>query len=273
MSTILSQPIPIERQDLANPWSVPFSDRPKEAQTIREPVIFHTERQEREWAQALRHGNEAAFGSLIERYHNRLVRLAQSYVKSQAVAEEVVQDTWLGVLQGIKRFEGRSSLKTWIFRILINIAKSRGRREQRYVSSINEDPDTGGEMDFSHVFKQFPTHASLGNQGNSPLTTWDDKTPDRLLESKEILSQIEKVIEALPSHQRQVIVLRDIEGVDSEDICQILNISSTNQRVLLHRARTKVRRVLHSYLHGPSSTTLAPSVWSSLVSNKQRVCN
>lgn len=268
MATILSQPIPIERQVLINPWSVPVSDRPKEAQTIREPVISHTERQEREWAQALRHGNEAAFGSLIERYHNRLVRLAQSYVKSQAVAEEVVQDTWLGVLQGIKRFEGRSSLKTWIFRILINIAKSRGRREQRYVSSINKDPDTGGEMDFSHVFKQFPTHASLGNQGNSPLTTCDDKTPERLLESKEILGQIEEVIQSLPSLQRQVIVLRDIEGVDSQDICQILNVSSTNQRVLLHRARTKVRRVLHPYIQRASPKTAAPSLQLALISNE-----
>ncbi len=268
MPTTLSQPIPIEIQALTNPWPDRVSGRPVETQTIREQTLSYTGRQEREWVQALRQGNETAFGSLIERYHNRLIRLAQSFVKSQAVAEEVVQDTWLAVLQSIERFEGRSSLKTWIFRILINIAKSRGRREKRYMPFISEDTGTGGEITFSHEFNLYSTDTSPRNQGNSPLTTWDDKTPERLLESKEILAQIEKAIQALPSHQRQVIILRDIEGVDSHDICQILNISATNQRVLLHRARTKVRRTLHSYLRGPSSTTTAASVWSSLVSDE-----
>ncbi len=268
MSTTLSQPIPIEIQALTNPWWDRASKRPLENQTHRQPVMSHTGRQEREWVQALRQGNEAAFDSLMERYHHRLVRLAQSFVKSQAVAEEVVQDTWLAVLQSIARFEGRSSLKTWIFRILTNIAKTRGRRENRYVSFLNESPDTMGEANSTFEPNGFPTDENLGNPGMSQPTIWDNKTPERLLESKEIQAQIEKAIQALPSHQQQVIILRDIEGVDSKDICQILHITSTNQRVLLHRARSKVRRALNPYLQGNLPSMAAPSIWLALVSNE-----
>ena len=268
MLTTLSQPIAIEIQELATTWQKPVSELPVEDQTIRNPIISNTGRQERKLVQALRQGNEAAIGSLIERYHNRLVRLAQSFVNSQAVAEEVVQDTWLAVLQSIDRFEGRSSLKTWIFRILTNIAKSRGRRENRYVSFISEDQGPDTETNFSLGRKRFPTDEFLGNHSTCQLTTWDDKTPDRLLESKEILAQIEKAIQTLPSNQRQVIILRDIEGVDSEEICQILNITSTNQRVLLHRARSKVRWALNPYLQGNSPTMTAPSIGLALMSNE-----
>ncbi len=245
MSTTLSQPIHIEIQALTNPWWDRASERPIENQTHRQPVMSHAGRQERELVQSLRHGNESAFGSLIESYHYRLVRLAKIFVKSQAVAEEVVQDTWLAVLQSIDRFEGRSSLKTWIFVILTNIAKTRGRRENRYVSFISEGPDTRGEANSILEPNGFPRDENLGNPGMSQPTIWDNKTPERLLESKEIQAQIEKAIQTLPSHQRQVIILRDIEGIDSEEICQILNITSTNQRVLLHRARSKVRRALN----------------------------
>ncbi len=268
MSMTLLQPIPIEIQALANPWWDHVSKPPVANQTNREQETSNTGRQERELVQALRHGNEAAFGSLIERYHSRLIRLARSFVKSQAVAEEVVQDTWLAVLQNIDRFEGRSSLKTWIFRILTNIGKTRGKRENRYVSFISEGPNTREKVNSILPPQGFSTGEDLGNPGMSQPTIWDTRTPERLLESKEILAQIEKTIQTLPSHQRQVIILRDIEGVDSEEICQLLNISTTNQRVLLHRARLKVRRALPSYRQGNSQTTTTPSAWSALVSNE-----
>ena len=268
MLTTLSHPKSIEIQDWAKSWQKLVSEPPVEDQTNQHPIISKTGKQERELAQALRHGNEAAFGSLIEQYHYRLVRLAQSFVKSQAVAEEVVQDTWLAVLQSIDRFEGRASLKTWIFGILTNIAKTRWRRENRYVSFISENPNTREEANSRLESKGFPTDENLGNPGMSQTTTWDNRTPERLLESKEILAQIEKAIQTLPSQQQQVIILRDIEGVDSEEICQILNITSTNQRVLLHRARAKVRQALNPYLQENSPTHAVPLIGLALGVNE-----
>jgi RNA polymerase sigma-70 factor (ECF subfamily) len=199
--------------------------------------------------QALRNGDETAFATLVERYHAPLLRLAMAYVPSQAVAEEVVQDTWIGVLEGLDRFEGRASLKTWIFRILVNQAKTRGVRESRSVpfsplSPSEETADepavdpsrfrTSGLVDF---WETYPQH-------------WDDDTPERLALSKEALGQIGKAIETLPPMQRQVITLRDVEGLSAEEVCNVLGLSETNQRVLLHRARSRVRRTLERYLEG-----------------------
>jgi len=200
--------------------------------------------------QALRNGDEAAFSSLIERYHTRLIRLARNFVPSQAVAEEVVQDTWMAVLKGISRFEGRSSLKTWLFQILTNLAKTRGRRESRYVSFSDganqgdEEGNTQPEPDWFHT-----TGHLTGRWAITP-TTWEEHTPERLLLSKEGVAQIEKAIHTLTTTQRRVIILRDIEGMGSEEICKILNITPTNQRVLLHRARSKVRWALNHHLQG-----------------------
>lgn len=201
---------------------------------------------------ALRDGDEAAFAALVDRYHGPLLRLAMAYVPSHAVAEEVVQETWLGVLEGLSRFEGRSSLKTWIYRILINRAKTRGVRESRSVpfsplGTSAEDADepavdpirfrTSGLVDFWKLYPQ----------------QWDDDTPEKLLLSKESLAQIEKAIAALPPAQRQVITLRDMEELSSAEVCNILAISETNQRVQLHRARSRVRRALARYLEGGGS--------------------
>ena len=225
--------------------------------------------EELELIEALRKGEETAFSTLIEHYHGRLLRLAQTFVSNQTVAEEVVQDTWMAVLEGIHRFEGRSSLKTWIFQILKNRAKTKGKREHRYVSFSDVGSSTGQEEDSEMEPERFHTSGHLTGHWVIPPTTWEENTPERMLVSKQSLAQIEKAIQTLPTNQRQVIVLRDIEGVDSEEICQILNITSTNQRVLLHRARSQVRRVLNQYLQGLSPNTEAPSVWSSFVANEK----
>lgn len=197
--------------------------------------------------EALRNGNESAFVSLIGRYHARMLRLAMVFVPSQAVAEEVVQEAWMGVLQGLNRFEGRSSLKTWIFRILTNRAKTRAQREGRSVpfSSLPEfnidfpepavDPDR-----FKGPDKQWP-----GSWVSFPRS-WDEIPEERIL-SQETLARIQDAIDALPPGQREVITLRDIEGLPSDETCNLLGVSEANQRVLLHRARCRVRRALERY--------------------------
>jgi len=252
-------------------WSVvQDADRVLEIKATRNRSMVTYE--ELELVGALRKGEETAFSTLIEHYHGRLLRLAQTFVSNQAVAEEVVQETWMAVLEGIHRFEGRSSLKTWIFQILKNRAKTKGKREHRYVSFSDLASSTDQEEDGTMEPERFHTSGHLTGHWAIPPTTWDENTPERLLVSKESLAQIEQAIQALPSNQRQVIVLRDIEGVDSEEVCQILNITATNQRVLLHRARSKVRGVLNQYLQGPSSEPTAPPVWSSFVPN-EKLCH
>ncbi len=228
--------------------------------------------EELELIEALRKGEETAFSTLIEHYHGRLLRLAQTFVSNQAVAEEVVQDTWMAVLEGIHRFEGRSSLKTWIFQILKNLAKTKGKREHRYVPFSDVASSTDQEEVGTMEPERFHTSGHLTGHWAIPPTTWDENTPERLLVSKESLAQIEQAIQTLPPNQRQVIILHDIEGSDSEEVCQILNITSTNQRVLLHRARSKVRQALNQYLQGPSSKPTTPPVWSSFLPN-EKLCH
>jgi RNA polymerase sigma-70 factor, ECF subfamily len=199
---------------------------------------------EPELVTALRAGDETAFAALVERYHPSLLRLARMYVREQSVAEEVAQETWLAVLNGIDRFEARSSLKTWLFRILTNRAKTRGERESRTVpfSSVGEadepavDPDRfrpEGEQ-WAGGWKEFP-HPWEGD-------------PEMQLLAGETRRLILDTIEDLPPNQRTVITLRDIEGFDAEDVCNVLELSDTNQRVLLHRARSRVRRALEEYM-------------------------
>lgn len=203
-----------------------------------------------ELVQRLRNGDEAAFSSLMDCYHGRLLRFARTFVSNQAVAEEVVQETWMAVLKGIDRFEERSSLKTWIFQILKNRAKTKGKREHRYVP-FSDMPSSTGQAEHAEMEpERFHTSGHLTGHWVIPPTTWEEITPERLLASKESLTQIENAIQALPPVQRQVIILRDIEDIASGEICEILHITRTNQRVLLHRARIKVRGVLNQYLQG-----------------------
>jgi RNA polymerase sigma-70 factor (ECF subfamily) len=204
---------------------------------------------------SLRDGDEAAFSALVDRYHGPLLRLAMAFVPSHAVAEEVVQETWLGVLEGLSRFEGRSSLKTWLYRILINRAKTRGVRESRSVpfSPLGASPEDAEEPAADPA--RFRSTGYWIDHWAEPPGLWDDDTPEKLLLSKEGLAQIEKAIAALPPTQRQVITLRDVEGLASGEVCNILALSETNQRVQLHRARSRVRRALARYLEGGGSPT------------------
>ena len=195
----------------------------------------------------LRSGNEAAFVMLIERYHAAMLRLAIIYVTAQAVAEEVVQETWMGVLEGLNRFEGRSSLKTWMFRILINRAKTRAQREGRTIP-FSSLPEVDADLSEPGVDPDrfLPSdHQRPGHWVSFP-SNWNDLPEERLL-SQEMRAHLEQAIAALPPGQREIIVLRDIEGWTSQETCHFLGISEVNQRVLLHRARSKVRGALEKY--------------------------
>ncbi len=198
--------------------------------------------------EALRRGDEDTFTTVVDKYTGSLVRLAMTFVPSRAVAEEVVQETWLGVLEGISRFEGRSSFKTWLFRILTNRAKTRGQRESRY-ESYSSKAGPGNERNDPAVDPdRFVKSGFWVDHWASPPDAWDKQTPERIFLSKEGRKQIDNAIQMLPETQRQVMTLRDIEGLTSKETCNILELSETNQRVLLHRARSRVRQTLERYL-------------------------
>ncbi len=200
--------------------------------------------------QALRERDEAAFTAIVDRYHGQLIRLAMVYVSSRGVAEEVAQETWIGALQGIDRFEGRSTFRTWLFRILTNQAKRRGEREARSVPFSALAPaqidENGPAVDPVRFLPE--GHAYAGHWTAYPRD-WQ-QTPEQQLLSEETRDLVRQAIETLPPNQRVVITMRDVEGWPSEEVCNVLAISETNQRVLLHRARSKVRRVLERYLEG-----------------------
>jgi RNA polymerase sigma-70 factor (ECF subfamily) len=197
---------------------------------------------------ALRGGDEAAFVELVRRYGALMLRIARLYVPTRSVAEEVVQETWLGVLKGIDRFEGRSSFKTWLLRILTNIAKTRAEREGRSVpfsalaqaeletAESSVDPD-----------RFFPQGERWANYWSSSPTRFEDLPESQLL-SSETFAVAREAIDGLPGAQRTVITMRDIAGFASEDVCEVLGLTEGNQRVLLHRARTRVRRALEQHL-------------------------
>jgi RNA polymerase sigma-70 factor, ECF subfamily len=195
---------------------------------------------------ALRAGDETAFMMLVERYQPSMLRIARMYVSTRAVAQEVVQDAWVGVLKGIGGFEGRSSLRTWILRILVNTAKTRGQRESRSVpfSSVWA-AETGGPSVEPDRFR--PAGQEWAGHWADAPASWDTVPEDRLL-SSETLVRVGEAISTLPASQAEVIRLRDVLGWTSAEVCNALDISETNQRVLLHRARAKVRRALEGYL-------------------------
>jgi RNA polymerase sigma-70 factor (ECF subfamily) len=202
---------------------------------------------------ALRRGDEAAFGWLVDRYDGSLRRLARTYVPTPAIADEVVQDTWLAVVKGIDGFEGRAALSTWMYRILANLARTRGVREHRTIPFSSApgalDDGAGPAVDPD----RFGVRGDPGyGRWSAPPTPWDDE-PEARLQSAETLGVVQAAVEALPAGQREVITLRDIEGWTSTEVRNALDLSETNQRVLLHRARAKVRRALEAHFEEAGS--------------------
>ena len=198
-----------------------------------------------ELVQRLREGEESAFVELIDRYGATMLRVAQMYVRDRASAEEVVQETWLAVLNGIDRFEERASLKTWLFRILTNRAKTRGQRDGRMVpfsalAGASEEPDPSVDAD-----RFLGPDAPHPGAWAAPPVAW----PQEKLLEKETLGVIEMAIDELPEAQRDVILLRDIDGWSPMEVSDALGITDGNQRVLLHRARSRVRAALETYLN------------------------
>ena len=200
---------------------------------------------------ALRSGDQQAFAELVRRHHSAMIRVAMIYVHNRAVAEEVCQEAWIGVIRGLDGFQGRSSLRTWMFRILANCAKRRAEREGRTVPfSALEGDDPGGPVVDPGCFND-DTHPRWPNRWAlehwTSYRSWDDLPVERLLagETREL---IDRAVAELPPNQRAVITLRDIEGWESAEVCTMLGVSETNQRVLLHRARERVRRVMKDHL-------------------------
>ena len=179
----------------------------------------------------LRAGDETAFSELVERYHPAMVRLALTRVRSRAVAEEVAQDAWMGLLRGIDTFEGRSSLRSWLFRIVINRAISTGIRERVHLP-VHDD-----ELEYRDG------RFTQDGWWVTPPVHWADEVLDRLA-APALAARVREVIAELPPAQRAVVTLRDIDGLTGSEACAVLDITEGNQRVLLHRARTRIRTVL-----------------------------
>lgn len=198
---------------------------------------------------ALRQGHEEAFEQLIARFHGSLLRLAHVYVNDRTVAEEVVQETWLGLLQGLARFEERSSLKTWLFRILTNRAKTRGQRESRTVAFSELLPADGEDDSAAVDASRFSSDPRAVGHWSSAPQPWDIAPDERAIAS-ETRVVIDTAIAKLPANQQMVIKLRDIEGWSATETCNELDITETHQRVLLHRARSRVRQALEEYYGG-----------------------
>ena len=199
-------------------------------------------REDASLVEGLRARDEASFASLMRMYGSGMLRVAQMYVSNRAVAEEVVQEAWLGVLKGIDRFEGRSSLKTWLFRIVANTAKTRGVREARSApfSSFGDESTVSPDR-FLDEGERFAGHWAV------PPGSWAGIPEDRLL-ATETMDVIRRAVGRLPPAQRAVLTLRDIEGLSAEEVCNALDLTETNGRVLLHRARARVRAALEEYL-------------------------
>jgi RNA polymerase sigma-70 factor, ECF subfamily len=198
---------------------------------------------------ALRDGDDSAFAQLVDQHTPSMLRVARGYVPSRETAEEVVQETWIALLKGIENFEGRSSLRTWLFAVMINIAKARGVRERRDADAAIA-AYTGGTVDparFRGSDDPYPGHW-LPEEVPSPFPD----TPEGSALGNELVDVARRELDKLPERQRVVVTLRDMLGFDSNAVCELLEISMANQRVLLHRGRAAVRQVLEDYLKDAS---------------------
>ena len=188
-------------------------------------------------------GDETAFEALVATLHGPMLRFVRVFLKRSDIGEEVVQETWLAVLRGLPAFQGRSSLKTWIFHILSNRARTRATREGRVIpfAELAGRDDDSSDADLEDRF-------TSDGRWSEPPAPWQANTPEAITLRREVMQQLEAALETLPETQRTVVTLRDVEGWSAEDVCNVLDISETNQRVLLHRARTRLRRTLGEVL-------------------------
>jgi RNA polymerase sigma-70 factor, ECF subfamily len=189
----------------------------------------------------LRAGDEAAFARLVDRLHSRLVSMASTFTSSPALAEDIVQETWLAVIRGLRGFEGRSSLRTWIFSILVRRARTLAARESRRPEVPQKEDPVEVEWE--------PGRGRAGLWMERPVP-WGFEDPASVFQTREALEIVRNAVAGLPALQRQVVLLRDVEDLPAADACNILQISETNQRVLLHRGRARIRRALDRYIRG-----------------------
>jgi RNA polymerase sigma-70 factor (ECF subfamily) len=203
--------------------------------------------------EALKAGDEAAFQSLIQRYHSPMFKLAMTYVGDRGVAEDVVQEAWLTCLRSLDRFEGRSSLKTWLFGILVNVARARRRKESRILPF-----SSFWRRDDSDSHRPTVDRSRFGSDGmwSDGPRSWDNIPESKVL-GDETLKHVRSAIDALPAKQREVILLRDVAGFEATEVVSLLGISPANERVRLHRARAAVRQKLEEYLN-PTNSEAAP---------------
>lgn len=217
-----------------------------------EPVWDHCRYQpvtdDSKLVERLRTRDERAFQQLVRRHHTSMVGVARSFVGNRATAEEVVQDTWLAVLEGIDRFEQRSSLKAWIFGVLVNKARTRALRDGRMLSFSDMARDDGS---LEPVVD--PARFTGSGSWADPPGPWDDLNPERVVAGQQLWAHVMAAIEDLPPSQRAVLIMRDVAGHGSEETCSILSISEANQRVLLHRARARMRQVIETLIAPPES--------------------
>lgn len=194
----------------------------------------------------LRAGDADTFAAVVARYQRSMTRVARSWVRTEHAAEEVVQDVWLAVIRGLHRFEGRSSFKTWLFRIVANRATSRALRDRRQVPFSSLEGEDGREWDADGPF-------TMAGAWAERVAEWPVPNAERLTLQAEIAALIAAAVEQLPAAQRVVLTMRDIEGLDSADVCTVLGVSAVHQRVLLHRARTAVRAAVHGRMSAPGT--------------------
>lgn len=206
-----------------------------------------TESHDQELVQRLREGDESAFAELIDAYGATMLRVAQMFVRDRATAEEVVQETWLAVLEGLDRFRGEASLRTWVYRILLNQAKRRGIRERRTVPFASLAPEDDGPTVDPARFQ------GAGDPHPGGWRRFPEEWPEQVALTREVREVVTDALAELPPRQRVVVALRDLDGHTADEVCDLLDISAGNQRVLLHRGRAVVRAHLEVYFSGTLS--------------------
>ena len=197
----------------------------------------------------LRRGDEAAFRQLFRSHHASMLGFARTFLRDVNAAEEAVQDTWVAVMAGVAKFEGRSSLKSWIFAIIANKARTKARREGRMMPFSSFGSSDEPAVD--------PERFTPEGSWDSPPGLWSDISPERIVAGRELLVHVRAILETLPNSQRTVVTLRDIEGLDAPEVCALLEISEANQRILLHRGRSRIRQAIEDLLDGRVSSSRA----------------